>query len=312
LNIQNFNPSTEQHPMFSIHKPSWLLPSCAAALILVAASAKSVNAAAGMILFEDSFPNPGDLDFNDQVVAYNYAEITNSSGGVTDLRATFNLLAVGATIHNGLYLHLPLPSTGASSATVDLGQGTGPVSIKPVTGESDLVIPLVDDTRSLFPGSPGGLINTDPSLPSATGSTISLDLQFAAPVTLQSSLAPFDLFIARTGDYGHQIHLSQFAGTDRADKSNNPPSSPYYVNSAGLPFALNVPDLIAWPQEHVPIDLAYPDIDKFAASGGTQNTDWYSTNVNPQFLFSSSVPEPSSLMLLTIVGTTLATRRRAR
>ena len=34
-----------------------------------------------------------------------------------------------------------------------------------------------------------------------------------SPVSLDMAAAPFDLFIARTGKIGHQIHLSQSAGT---------------------------------------------------------------------------------------------------
>jgi Domain of unknown function (DUF4842)/PEP-CTERM motif len=86
----------------------------------------------------------------------------------------------------------------------------------------------------------------------------------------------------------------------------------HYVNKSGLPFALDVPKIIAWPAEGVPIDLAYPDIDAYFASGGTQHTDWYLTNVNSQYLYASSVPEPGSLMLLGCVGTALTTRRRRR
>src|SRR3954451_10366580 len=55
----------------------------------------------------------------------------------------------------------------------------------------------------------------------------------------------------------------------------------HFVNRNGLPFALNVPQFVPWPQETVAIDRVYPDIVAFAASGGTQHTDWYLTNVVP-------------------------------
>ena len=301
--------------MVSPPRLSWLLPRGAATLLALAASVSSASTQ-GIILFEDLWPKTGDLDFNDQAVAYNFTVTTDSIGiKVTGVKATFNVLAVGSTIHNGLYLHLPVAATAVSGATVDFGQG--PVTIDPVNGEAQAVIPVVADTRSLFGGATG-MINTDPGLPHITSPTVQLNIQFATAVDL-TDLAPFDLFLARTGDNGHQIHVPQYSGTNLVDQSlfntfddnSSAATGRYYVNTQGVPFALSVPQVIQWPVEHTPIDLAYPDIVGYFASGGTQNTDWYLTNVNQQYLY-SSVPEPGSLLVLAMGSIALTARRRAR
>jgi hypothetical protein len=74
-----------------------------AALAFLAGIASTRSAQAGMIMFEDGWPYNGDLDFNDQAIAYSFIEQTDAKGNVTNIRATFNVLAVGSTLHNGLY-----------------------------------------------------------------------------------------------------------------------------------------------------------------------------------------------------------------
>jgi LruC domain-containing protein len=270
--------------------------------VLAAASLNSGKAAEphGMVLFEDQWPHRGDSDFNDQSIAYNYQFVTDATGHVVGLQATFNVLAIGATIHNGLNLHLPVSASAISLATLDTGSGAADVSS--IAGQSELDLPLIDDTRSLYPGV-SGFINTDPAVPPVpVAHSMQLDIQFSQPVSLDVSTAPFDLFIARTGDRSHQVHLPQYSGTATgADQSlfgtgdDASATGRWFVNKQGLPFALAVPDVIPWPKESTSIELAYPHIVDFAASGGTQATDWYSFP-NAQYLYSPA-PEPSTLVL---------------
>lgn len=293
-------------------------------LVLSAVCLNSVKAAEvqGILLFEDLWPHIGDQDFNDEVIQYDISATPDSSGQFTELRATFNVLAIGSTLHNGLYLHLPTPSSSISGATVDLGNG--PIKTGSVAGESDLVIPIVADTRSLFPSS-SGFINTVSGQSSVQATApIQLDVQFSSPENLDISQAPFDLFIARTGDISHQIHLPQYAGTDAMDVSlfntgdDASTASRHFINAQGLPFALNIPfdpahpgnpNLAVYPSEGTSIELAYPQLAEFAASGGTQATDWYNFP-NPQYLYSPT-PEPSAIILVAFGGLALVACRRS-
>ncbi len=258
----------------------------------------------GTVMFEDLWPSNGDLDFNDQTIGYQYEFLLDdAAANIVKMQVTYNVLSMGASIHNGLYLHLPMVPGAVSSIdryyadwdpnSYQYAQTGGAQSVQSKAGEHDLVIPIVEDTRALYPGV-GGFINTEPTLPAHIGREVALVITFAQPIPtsqLDTGVTPFDLFIARTGDYGHQVHLSQFPGTDLADPKlltmgdNDNSSSAHFVNHQGLPFALNIPYPNYWAQERISIDKAFPDIIGFASSGGTSNLDWFQTNVNYSFVY---------------------------
>ena len=261
------------------------------------------QAASGLVLFEDLWNRNGDLDFNDQTIAYNYEFLLDSSGNVVTMKATINVLAVGAGLHNGAYLHLPLLRASTPVTVVDQGGN----SIAPIATETDLVIPLVDDTRSLF-ATQYPFINTDPSLPVESATPLAFTIAFTNGAPLDTSASPFDLFIARNNDFTYQIHLPQYAGTDAMntslfgqgdDRSNQDLSAHggvdntgrWFVNENGLPIALALPQVILWPQERVAIESDYADLTGFASSGGTQDLGWYTDapNVNTGLAFTYDV-----------------------
>jgi len=274
---------------------------CACTQVLYGPSQNSF----GTVMFEDLWPGNGDLDFNDQTVAYNYEFLMDDSAtNVVKMQVTYNVLSLGASIHNGLFLHLPMLAGAASSieryqgvydpSSFSYVQSGGAVTIQSKAGETDLVIPIVDDARSLFPNV-GGFINTEPTLPSHNGNEVALVITFAQPIPLaqlDTGLVPYDLFMAQTNDYSHQVHLSQYAGTPLANpalfhtKDDNTGAVAHYVNKQGLPFALNIPNSTYWAQERVSIDKVFPDITAFAASGGATNQDWFQTNVNYSLAYS--------------------------
>ncbi len=264
----------------------------------------------GLVLFEDYWPHNGDLDFNDQAIAYNFEFLFDTNGNVATLQATFNVLAVGASIHNGAYLHLPLTLAGNPVAVVDQNNNT----ITPIQTETDLVVPIVNDTRSLF-ATQTPFINTEASLPVETGTPVMLTFTFANGAALDPSAIPYDLFIARSTDFAFQIHMPQYPGTDAMntalfgtgdDRSNQDLSASsgidntglWFVNENGLPFALSLPQVIAWPQEKVAIDTVYGELDQFASSGGADYPNWYGEDINPTPSFTQgagSQPPPAPL-----------------
>ncbi|BDG05064.1 LruC domain-containing protein [Anaeromyxobacter oryzae] len=255
----------------------------------------------GVLLFEDMWPRDGDRDFNDVVLAYNYAFALGLDGDVRAIQLNLTVLAAGASLHNAVLLRLPnVPATAAGRITKNVS-GQGEVSLSPEPGEQDLVIRLVPDITQLFPVV--GFANTVPGSTSLPVRPVNVIIELNGPVQLELGYAPFDLFIARDGDDGHQIHLPAYPGTARMDAglfgTENDRSDPklgiYFVNERGLPFALHIPTLVAWAAEGVSLDKLYPDIVAFAASGGTRGTDWYVSNVSPGYAWTAtdSQPKPS-------------------
>ncbi|MBS2022431.1 MAG: LruC domain-containing protein, partial [Deltaproteobacteria bacterium] len=253
----------------------------------------------GMMLFEDLWPNKGDLDFNDETIAYNEEFGYDSSGQLTRFQLTASVLAVGANLHNGLFLHLPLPADTQVSATETIGGGA-PITLTPEGGaQSELVFKLVADTRTLFPDAGTGFINTVATEPVQSGQQLVLTLTFDTPVSVDASLAPLDLFIARTGDRGHELHRPMYAGTDAMNQglfgSGDDRSSAeglHFIDENGLPFALDLPALVQWPQEKAAIDQVYPAIVTFAQSGGAFAPDWYLTATPGSLAYSSGAGAP--------------------
>jgi|GEM_PF-2950708 len=262
----------------------------------------------GSLLFEDNWPNNGDLDFNDQTIAYNYELALDASKSVVALYATFDVLAVGANFQNGLYLRLPgvSPSTIASAMLVASDGTSAPATL--IIGEPDVVIQITPDTRTLFAHHASfNFINTDPALPTQTASrALQVQIKFNAATSLDTSAAPYDLFIARTANYDWQIHLPIYSGTalaqvylatlfgTGADGSNQGRNKGrYFVNTSGMPFALDVPEAIKWAVEKKPIDDVYLDLGGFASSAGKSNKDWYSSgHVDTSFQFTSGGGSP--------------------
>ena len=258
----------------------------------------------GTLLFEDLWPANGDFDFNDQTVAYNYQFLLNNQHQVTALQANINVLAVGATLHNGLYLHLPLTRSSVAGATFTLVDSAGNTrALTSIGGETDLVLELTADTRNLF-ARQDPFINTQASVPVQQGTAFHVTIQFAAPTALDMSLVPYDLFIARSDNYRHQIHQEIYPGTDQMDTTlfhhldDRSTPTQHFINENGLPFAIAVPDALVWPLETVSVDQLYGDLVDFAATGGG-SPNWYKAAVNltKAFLHGGGQAAPAPIMV---------------
>jgi LruC domain-containing protein len=251
------------------------------------------------LLFEDQWPSRGDGDFNDVVLTYNYVLRTDPAGDVVEVLATFNLLALGGTYDNGLGLHLPIPASSVASITRRTAQGSA--ALAPRIADGEATITVVDDLRALFGGQAGPLNAV--SGPALGAQTVELSVRLAtpAPASLVAQ-APFDLFIFHVFAPAHEIHRPAYGGTARMDTTlfgtQDDGSAPgrAFVDTQGLPFALELPVFDAWPAEGQDIAWLFPDIIGFATSGGATNADFYVSVVDPAFAFAGSpAPQPSLL-----------------
>ena len=237
----------------------------------------------GLLLFEDMWPVRGDLDFNDVVVSYNYTYRLDAAGRVVALRATFNVRALGGRTTHGLGLAIPAPSSAVASITRTVGGGaSSPVAMLP---GSQLAVRLFEDLRELFGGTEGP-INSLPTATVRTAPPVTVEITFSSPVLLGGAAAPHDLFIFRTAEPAHEIHLPEYAGSSGMAQhlfgTGDDGSSPgrWFVDRDGLPFGLHLPTLASHPLEGVLISELFPRITGFAASAGAIHQDFYVAEVD--------------------------------
>ncbi len=253
-------------------------PSAAAVAYVPSATERS------MLMFEDHWPQQADLDFNDVAVAYRYAFLLDANSHVSSILLTLDPMAIGGAFSNGLSLHLPVPATAVTSAVRRVGPGGADQALALYPGDTEATIMISPDLRELF-GNNNSIINAEPGVAPLTGQTVEVEIQFATPQMIPTSEAPFDLFIFRSSVPSHEIHRTRYAGTSRMDNTlfgtsdDGSTVGRWFVDVQGLPFALEIPTLAAYPQEALPIHLLYPDILTFASSGGATNADFYATNV---------------------------------
>jgi LruC domain-containing protein len=238
----------------------------------------------GMLMFEDMFPFSGDLDFNDVVLGYNLRFALDSARRMVSMRISLSPIAVGGTFDNGLGLRLPVPASALGSASIRVGFGAPvPLVARP---DSRLTLTLVQNLRVAF-GDLSGPINATGDSAALRGETLEVEINFASPIGLAVGTAPYDLFVFRSSDPTHEIHLPPHGGTRLMRSSlfgsgdDGSGRGRWFVDRQGLPWALLLPVVAEYPRESTEISTLFPDIMEFARSGGTRARNFYESRVVP-------------------------------
>jgi LruC domain-containing protein len=224
--------------------------------------------------YEDSFPNNGDYDFNDLVVAYRVELGKDQSGDVLAMRMAAFLVARGAG-HTHDW-HIRFPATGVSGSTeITMSNPTTlqrEIRSESFSGQLDIV--AFSDTRASFRPPSGFLFaNTEPGSPFVAGPRFDAYIVFDNPVSAAAlGTAPFDpyLYVHETG---YEVHLVDQPPT--ASSLNASEGRIETVNADGYPFAMMVP--VNWPVawERTDVGLAYPNLSKYVQAGGQSFLNWY-------------------------------------
>ncbi|WP_442794219.1 LruC domain-containing protein [Pelobium manganitolerans] len=222
----------------------------------------------GTLAFEDNWPLKGDYDMNDLGINYRYSYVSNASNQVVEMTADYKVTTALAYFHNGFGVELPFaPSVVASTS----GQVKSKNYIQTnangtEAGQSKAVIIPFDDQKAL------------------ANNNISVKLVFTSPQAASIlSNAPYNPFLISDGRRSHEIHLPGKTPTALADQavfgSADDKSSPgigkYYIGTNNWPWALQFTEPFNYPAEGKAVNDAYAKFGAWAASGGTQFTDWY-------------------------------------
>jgi len=235
--------------------------------------------------YEDLYPNVGDYDFNDLVVAYQVKHGLNADNKVVAIGGTAYILARGAMYSHDWHLRLPLPNAikGKLSCTVTLQHPKyeGPCSARnPAEFSGTIDVTIFGDTVKIFsdPKGASSMLNTHSGRPPVTGPRGVFLIVLAEPAD-PSTLgpAPFDpyLYVRNTGK---NIQLLEV--------------NPDFKDANGNPFGMLMPsEKWRWPLEQEKITTAYPAFAKFVESRGQNAVDWFASEV-PEKVF-DQLPAPS-------------------
>ena len=229
--------------------------------------------------YEDLFPARGDYDFNDLVVAYRVYVDSDANSQVNAIGGEGFLVARGAAGYDhDWHLRIPLPATVSGNVTLDVidPSTTASTSGHPeqfaFNGALDLTV--FRNTRSLWVD-PGFLhVNTLRQQGFIAGPHFNFHATLDAPLALTDmSNAPFDPYLM-VHNTNYEIHLKKYAPV-LASSSNNADGLTNFIDSAGFPFAMVLPDSWQVPVESTDLGLAYPGFINFISSGNIEQPDWY-------------------------------------
>lgn len=233
-----------------------------------------------IVAFEDRFPDTGDYDFNDVVVAHRLFNTLDSTGKVVAISGDAYLVARGAGGYNHRWsLDIPISQTGvnvgaficnvrrdASSAEIANSDTLrNPDSLACVVESAGQVARIVGfrDTLALLPGM-NTKVDDSPALGSVPHLNFSIALSAPVPVAAVGTASPWiEISRAQTPMSGVAFGTSDF----KVNLSSRDPQN--------KPYAMLIPSDWRVPVEGTDIGLAYPNFVNFVTSAGSSNANWY-------------------------------------
>lgn len=213
------------------------------------------------VAYEDLYPNSGDADYNDFVMAFQSTESYNASGGLETINMSFIPVARGAGYNHSAHLDLDgeiWNSKNITTITDEMFAGDAIVKATYTNMSNgteiekyyskDKDVTLFYNTRAALDGFAN--VYEDADLTSPLWKT-DIEISLADP--------DLNMFLDRglISDESYRIYLNV--------KNTNSDIDLYTVNSGdgmidanGYPFGLVVPDSWRWPLEGVNMDSAYP------------------------------------------------------
>jgi len=264
------------------------------------------------LAFEDDWPEEGDFDFNDVSLLYRVDTVKNSGGDVIRYDIYGSLKSYGADFSNGFAVKFDNILTGnvdSDNTKLVINNSTQHFTQPLESGTTDAVAIISNNLETVVtpvctgPLGPYYQVWNGCSSDAAGQFQFEVSIPFLTPVAAASAPAmPLNPFIFGTPGIDHgdatrstdgraiEIHLK---GEDITSKASTAyfgtlqDTSSYvdgdcpgvscntYHNANGVPWGLLIDASWDQPSEGTNVLEAYPDLETFATSGGTSNTDWY-------------------------------------
>ena len=259
----------------------------------------------GTLLAEDNWPALGDFDMNDMVVRYRTHEVYDSAKRVKDLSIEYKLEARGAAFHNGFAVSL---GESVFADNVEMAELNGE-PVQAIPDATALSYEIFGDTWAYTyeGGEECWTYNTMSECPTLPATDFTLKLTFLNSVEQDDMLkAPYNPFLfahkigtdvpgyTRINAFDNELysengivrdieihmpHQLPTQGQDRTMFGTGDDATDgverFYVSGNNLPWMIDVPHAIDYPEEFVDISAAYPAFSSWVESGGTENQDWY-------------------------------------
>lgn len=230
-----------------------------------------------VVAYEDQFPNKGDYDFNDVVVAYRVYYVLNPQSQVVGMGGEGFLVARGGGFVNDWHLRLALPSSASGSIQMQVFE---PDSMAPLAeysytrsfwGAVDMEVFM--QCNRLWTDGDRPFVNTlrDQTLIRGHRFAFSVQLDQVLP-SGQVPSPPFDpyLYVHNTG---YEVHLPNNAPV-MSGSHNVRDGLNSFTDVSGYPFALILPQDWQVPIESIDLGMAYPELIEYVR--GNQGVgDWY-------------------------------------
>ncbi len=237
--------------------------------------------------FEDLWPNKGDFDFNDMVIAYNVHKILDADKKVVEAIFKVNVRSVGGSFDNGFGFRLDDIQSSVISTVSGYTLSKNIVKLnanKTEAAQDKAVIICFDSPEPTLNRVGGSFFNTIKANAKGTSDTLTIRVQFSTPQD-ESKLAASKLnpFIFTNQRRGYEVHLGDFVPTSLADKTlfgtgqdaSNTSTGKYYKTANNLPWAILIEETFDYPEEKAPINVAYRYFNEWAMSGGKKQARWY-------------------------------------
>ena len=250
----------------------------------------------GTLAYEDLWPAKGDYDMNDLVIGYNHNTVTNAANKVVEVKSKFKVRAIGAGFNNGFGIQFDAAPSAIKSVTLTKGTdamravsasnetsvATNGVEAGTTDGKASVII-FNQALKMVKTWGTGKYFNTE-SGTSGTSDTLGLTITFNSNLSVsQLGQQPYNPFIFVNHNRKVEVHLPDYKPTSLADLTKLGTSDDkssvntgrYYKSTTNMPFALHTLTDFQYPSETSSITKAYSKFSAWAASSGTQYTDWY-------------------------------------